>query len=97
MMNLQAFENLEDIPKLLNYLEQIHTRLEKLENDLVPKLDLSKRAGVKKYLNVSDSTLHLMMKDGRLKQGIHYTKNLNGNRVKIKFIESAIVNFKEKK
>jgi hypothetical protein len=96
-MNLQAFENLEQIPMLLNYLEDIKIKVEKLEKDLVPKLDLTKRSGVKKYLNVSDSTLHVMMNDGRLKQGIHYNKTLNGNRVKIIFVESAIVNFKEKK
>lgn len=96
-MSYEAFENLEQIPKLLMYLEEIKTKVEKLEESLIPKLDLTKRAGIKKYLNISDSTLYQMINDGRLKQGIHYQKTLKGKRVNIIFVESAIVNFKEKK
>lgn len=96
-MNPQVFNNLVDIPKILCHLENIEKRVEKLENELVPKLNLTKRKDVKKYLNVSDSTLHIMMNDGRLKNGIHFRKTLNGKRVNITFIESAIVNFKENK
>ena len=97
IMKYEAFENLEQIPKLLIYLEEIKTKVERLENDLIPKLDLTKRSGVKKYLNISDSTIYQMMNDGRLKEGIHYKKTLKGKRVNIIFVESAIVNFKEKK
>lgn len=96
-MSYEAFENLEQIPKILMYLEELKTKVELLENSLVPKLDLTKRAGVKKYLNISDSTLYQMINDGRFKQGIHYQKTLKGKRVNITFVESAIVNFKEKR
>lgn len=96
-MSYEAFKNLEQIPKLLIYLEEIKIKVEKLEKDLIPKLDLTKRSGVKKYLNISDSTIYQMMNDGRFKEGIHYKKTLKGKRVNIIFVESAIVNFKEKK
>lgn len=96
-MSFDVLHNLKYIPQLLKSLEEIKIKVEKLEETLIPKLDLTKRSGVKKYLGVSDSTIHVMMNDGRLKQGVHYNKTLNGNRVKITFVESAIVNFKEKK
>lgn len=96
-MKYEAFENLEQIPKLLVYLEEIKNKVERLEKNLIPKLDLTKRSGVKKYLNISDSTLYQMINDGRFKQNIHYKKSLNGKRVKILFVESAIVKFKENK
>ena len=96
-MKYEAFENLEQIPKLLVYLEEIKDKIERLEKGLIPKLDLTKRSGVKKYLNISDSTLYQMINDGRLKQNVHYEKSLNGKRVKILFVESAIVKFKENK
>ena len=38
-----------------------------------------------------------MFKDGRLKQGKHFTKSPKGNKAKITFIESAIKEFKENK
>lgn len=93
-MNIN-FENLEKIPQLLDYLEEIKNKLDLLENNISPKLDLTKRDGVKKYLNISDSTLYQMMNDGRFKQGIHYKKTIKGKRVNIIFVESAIINFKE--
>jgi hypothetical protein len=36
-----------------------------------------------------------MMKDGRLKRGVHYTKTIKSNRTKIVFIESAIKELKK--
>ena len=96
-MNYEAFENLELIPKLFEQLKDLHDKVSKLEDEFVEDLDLTKRAGVKKYLNISDSTIYQMINDGRFKQGIHYQKTLKGKRVNITFVESAIVNFKEKK
>ena len=85
--------------KILSFIiPQNHGRFKKIlniENRLAPKLDLTKRDGVKKYLDISDSTLYQMMNDGRLKQNIHYKKTINGKRVNIIFVESAIVGFKE--
>lgn len=94
-MNYEAFSNLELIPKLLEHLNTLNIKIEKIENELIQKIDLSKRAGVKKFLNISDSTLYQMMNDGRLKQGVHFKKAINGKRVNIIFVESAIVRFKE--
>ena len=68
-----------------------------LKNELIQSLDLSKRNDVRKYLNISESTLMNMMNDGRLKIGKHYTKDIKGSKPKITFIESAIIDFKEKR
>jgi predicted DNA-binding transcriptional regulator AlpA len=90
-----SFENLKKIDTILEALNLLNSKILNLENRLVPKLDLTKRNGVKKFLDISDSTLYKMINDGRLKQGVHYKKTLKGKRVNIIFVESAIVNFKE--
>ena len=90
-----SFENLNKIVDILEKLDSLNSKILNIENRLAPKLDLTKRDGVKKYLDISDSTLYQMMNDGRLKQGVHYKKTLKGKRVNIIFVESAIVNFKE--
>ena len=91
-----SFENLNKIIDILEKLDLLNSKILNIENKLAPKLDLTKRDGVKKYLDISDSTLYQMMNDGRLKQNIHYKKTINGKRVNIIFVESAIVGFKEK-
>ena len=91
-----SFENLNKIVDILEKLDSLNSKILNIENRLTPKLDLTKRDGVKKYLDISDSTLYQMMNDGRLKQNIHYKKTINGKRVNIIFVESAIVGFKEK-
>lgn len=90
-----SFENLNKIIDILEKLDSLNSKILNIENRLAPKLDLTKRDGVKKYLDISDSTLYQMMNDGRLKQNIHYKKTINGKRVNIIFVESAIVGFKE--
>ena len=90
-----SFENLNKIIDILEKLDSLNSKILNIENRLTPKLDLTKRDGVKKYLDISDSTLYQMMNDGRLKQNIHYKKTINGKRVNIIFVESAIVGFKE--
>lgn len=90
-----SFENLNKIVDILEKLDSLNLKVLNIENRLAPKLDLTKRDGVKKYLDISDSTLYQMMNDGRLKQNIHYKKTINGKRVNITFVESAIVGFKE--
>jgi predicted DNA-binding transcriptional regulator AlpA len=94
-MDYEAFNNLELIPKLLEHLNTLNIKILNIENELIKKFDLTKRDGVKKFLDISDSTLYQMMNDGRLKQGVHYKKTLKGKRVNIIFVESAIVDFKE--
>ena len=94
-MSYEAFNNLELIPKLLEHLTTLNIKILRIENELIKRLDLTKRDGVKKYLDVSDSTLYQMMNDGRFKQGTHFKKTIKGKRVNIIFVESAIVDFKE--
>jgi len=94
-MSAVDFEVLKLIPKMLEEMQDLKKEVLNIENRLAPKLDLTKRDGVKKYLDISDSTLYQMMNDGRLKQNIHYKKTINGKRVNIIFVESAIVGFKE--
>jgi hypothetical protein len=96
-MNYKAFENLELIPQLLEKISILEIKLQHLEENLITPLDLTTRKNVKEYLNISESTLNNMFKDGRLKQGKHYIKSLKGNKAKIIFIESAIKEFKENK
>ncbi len=96
-MNYKAFENLELIPQLLEKISILEIKLQHLEENLITPLDLTTRKNVKDYLNISESTLNNMFKDGRLKQGKHFIKSLKGNKAKIIFIESAIKEFKENK
>lgn len=96
-MNYKAFENLELIPQLLEKILHLEEKINLLESNLIKPLDLTTRKNVKEYLNISESTLNNMFKDGRLKQGKHYTKEIKANKPKITFIESAIKEFKENK
>lgn len=93
-MNYKAFENLELIPQLLEKILHLEEKIKLLETNLIKPLDLTNRKNVKEYLNISESTLNNMFKDGRLKRGFHYTKTIKGNRTKIVFIESAIKELK---
>ncbi len=95
MSKVIDFELLEKIPQVLEELQSLKQILSHMEDKLIPKLDLTKRADVKKYLDVSEGTLINMMKDGRLKEGIHYQRKIKGNRINITFIESAIKEVKK--
>lgn len=94
-MNYKAFENLELIPQLLEKIQFLEKKISLLEFNLIKPLDLTVRRNVKQYLNISESTLINMMKDGRLKEGKHFVKSLKGNKAKIVFIESTIKEFKK--
>lgn len=81
-------------------LKLILKKLDNLENEvslLKGNLDLTTRSGVRKFLSISDSTIAVMLKDGRFKEGIHFIKELKGKKAKIVFIESAIKDFKGSK
>ena len=75
-MNYKAFENLELIPKLLEKILILEEKIIRLEDNLIKPLNLTKRNDVKKYLEISDSTLNNMFKDGRLQIGKHYIKEI---------------------
>ena len=96
-MNYKAFENLELIPQLLEKISLLEKKSSHLEENLITPLNLTNRNNVKKYLEISESTLNNMLKDGRLKQGKHFTKEIKNNRFRIVFVESAIKEFKENK
>lgn len=89
-------EYLKYIPQLIEQNNELLEKVRLLEDKLIPKYDLTKREGVKQYLEICETTLNKMMNDGRLKQEIHFKKEIKGSRTKITFIESAILDFKEK-
>jgi hypothetical protein len=80
----KSFENLELIPMLLKEIEEINKRLEQF----TPKIDNKK--AVINFLNISNSSFQNYLKDGRLKEGVHFYKK-NGKMV---FIENAIIELK---
>ncbi len=90
------FEVLKNIPDILKTLHSMQKEIEELKQYVKPKYDLTKRDGVKKFLEIGDVTLSTMMKDGRLKQGVHFTKAIKGKKIRITFVEDAILDFKEK-
>lgn len=94
-MNYEAFKNLELIPELLEKITFLEQKIKLLENNLIKTPDLTKRKNVREYLNISESTLNNMFKDGRLRQGYHYHKTIKSNRIKITFVESAIKELKK--
>lgn len=95
-MSAVDFEVLKRIPDILKLMESMQEELHELKQYVKPKYDLTKRDGVKKFLEIGDATLSTMMKDGRLKQGVHFTKAIKGKKIRITFVEDAILDFKEK-
>jgi hypothetical protein len=91
------FSVLEKIPLLLEKIESMDKEIKELKQELIPALDLTKRSGVKKYLGISESTLCNMMNDGRMKENIHYSRAINGEKTRISFIEVAILGLKRNK
>lgn len=83
------------LPNMAKQMEIMQNEIIELKGQLSPKYDLTKRAGVKAFLNISDGTLNNMLKDGRFKQNIHYTKQINGKKVMITFVEDGILAYKE--
>lgn len=90
------FSSLNLIPKLLEKIELLEKEIAEIKNVVVPELDLTKRNGVKKFLEItSDGTISNMIKDGRFKQNIHYTKQIKGKKIMISFIEDGIIAYKK--
>lgn len=91
--NLDTFQNLALIPELLEKLNMLHDKLLHLEKNLIVPLDLTTRKNVKKYLDISESTLNNMINDGRLKKNIHYVTVIKNGRVRFVFKHNAIKEF----
>jgi hypothetical protein len=90
-----SFENLKKIDTILETLNLLNSKIINIENKLTPKFDLTKRDGVKKLLNISDATISNYINNGKFKQGIHFNKTIKGKKIKIIFVEDAILDFKE--
>ena len=95
-MSAVDFSALELLPKMFEKMISMESEIAELKEAAIPKLDLTKRAGVRAFLDISDSTINTMMNDGRLKIGIHFTKELKGKRTIITFVDSKIRELKEK-
>lgn len=94
-MNI-PYENLELIPQLINKLDKLQNDINMLKKDKEnQKLNLTKIGNVAKYLNCSPLTIRNMMNDGRLKERIHYKKELINKKIKYIFFETAIIHYKE--
>ena len=92
-----SFENLDKIIDILEKLDSLNSKILNIENKLTPKLDLTKRDGVIKYLNVSNSTITRYISEGIFKEGYHYHRELKNNTSKIIFVSGAIEEFKKEK
>ncbi len=85
--------NLELIPQLLKEVKELKQELSNYTNKNKPKL--TTLTNVAKYLNVSKMTIYNMLDDGRLKENIHFKKQMLKNKVKIVFVESAIIKYQK--
>ena len=85
--------NLDLIPQLLQELKDLKQEILNYTNKNKPKL--TTLTNVAKYLKVSNMTVYNMVDDGRLKENIHFKKQMLKNKVKIVFVESAIIKFQK--
>ncbi len=90
-------KNLDLIPQLLEQISILKNEIKIVNLKLDRRYDLTRLKDVSIYLGVSIKTVYNMIDDGRLKKDIHYTKTIKNNRIKISFVESAIIKFKEGK
>ena len=90
-------KNLDLIPQLLEHLKILENEIKRVNLKLDRKYDLSRLRDVSIYLGVSIKTIYNYIDDGRFKKDVHYTKTIKNNNIKITFVESAIIKFKEGK
>ncbi|MCG3698730.1 hypothetical protein L5F42_02630 [Aliarcobacter butzleri] len=93
-MSAVDFEVLKLIPKMLEEMQDLKKEVTELKQHIKPEYDLTKRADVKIYLNISDCTLDRYIRMGVLKKGYHYHRELKNKTSKIIFVSSAIEEFK---
>lgn len=89
-MSYESFKNLELLPELLEKIVFLEDKIKLLEKNLIKSPDLTKRKNVREYLDISESTLNNMFKDGRLKIGVHYHKTIEKGKIRVIFISEAI-------
>ena len=96
-MSAVDFEVLKLIPKMMEEMQYLKQEVTELKQHIKPKYDLTKRDGVIKYLNVSNSTITRYISEGIFKEGYHYHRELKNNTSKIIFVSGAIEEFKKEK
>lgn len=90
---LLDLSNLELIPQLLQEVKELSQKLNDYTNKTKP--NLTTITTVSKFLNVSKMTIYNMLDDGRFKENVHFKKQMLKNKVKIVFVESAIIKFQK--
>ena len=92
------FSVLSLIPKIAESIEQLKKENEILRNHIEPqKYNLSKRADVRKFLGISDSTIAKYMREQIFKEGYHFFREIKGSKSIIIFVSGAIEEFKKSK
>ena len=95
MIDLTTLNHLRVLPLLLEKIENLENRVAKMFKE--EQYDLTKRAGVKKYLNISDSSIAKYLREGIFRQGYHYHREIKNNKSIIIFVSGAIEEFKKSK
>lgn len=82
-------------------LSEIQKMLKELKNDIVeikkyikPEYDLTTRAGVMAYLDISSNTITRYVSEGEFREGYHYHRELKNNVSRIIFVSGAIEEYK---
>ncbi|WP_419677502.1 hypothetical protein ACN2EN_07000 [Aliarcobacter lanthieri] len=96
-MSLVDISTINLIPKVLEEMQNLKKDIHELKQHLKPEYDLSRRNGVMKYLNISDSTISKYIKEGTFKEGYHYYREIKGRKSIIKYVSGAIEEFKKDK
>lgn len=94
-MSAVDFDVLKEIPKIVEILAKFEQDLKDIKEKFNPQCDLTKRAGVMKYLDISNSTISKYIKEGTFKEGYHFHKNLKGKKTIIIYVSGAIEEFKK--
>ncbi|WP_418186583.1 hypothetical protein [Aliarcobacter lanthieri] len=96
-MSLVDISTINLIPKVLEEMQNLKQDIQELKQQLQPEYNLSKRNGVLKYLNISDSTISKYIKEGTFKEGYHYYREIKGRKSIITYVSGAIEEFKKEK
>lgn len=94
-MSAVNFDVLKQIPEMLEEIKELKKEVIELRQHIKPKYDLTKQSGVLKYLEISESTLAKYRKEGILRQGYHYHREIKGSKSTITYVSGAIEEFKK--
>ncbi|OCL85704.1 hypothetical protein AAX26_01771 [Aliarcobacter thereius] len=91
------FGVLELIPEIAKKMQELETEIIALRQQIKPKYNLTKRSGVKSYLDISESTISKYIREGIFTEGYHYHRELKQKKSIIIFVSGAIEEFKKEK